>query len=85
MIPLKVIPQGSGLGPFLFNISMNDIFYFMEICDLLKYADDNTLSTIVNTVKLFLDALILNKKKEIELFAKDFMEVNPSKFQFILM
>ncbi len=38
----KGIPQGSGLGPFLLNVFMNDIFYFMEICDLVNYADDNT-------------------------------------------
>ncbi len=31
---------------------MNDIFYFMEICDLLNYANDNTLSVIRNTVNL---------------------------------
>ncbi len=43
---LKDIPQSSGLGPFLFNFCMYDIFYFMEICDLLNYVDDNTLSII---------------------------------------
>ncbi len=33
---LKGILQGSGFGPFLFNVFMNDIFYFMKICDLLN-------------------------------------------------
>ncbi len=36
---------------------MNDIFYFMEISDLLNYADDNTLSVIRNTVNLVISAL----------------------------
>ncbi len=54
---LKGIPQGSRLGSFLFNVFMNNIFYFMEICDLLNYADDNTLSIIRNTVNLVINAL----------------------------
>ncbi len=54
---LKGIPQVSGLGPFLFNIFMIHIFYFMEICDLLNYGDDNTLSIIRNTVNLAISAL----------------------------
>ncbi len=41
----KGIPQGYGLGPFLLNAFMNDIFYFMEICDLVDYADDNRVSS----------------------------------------
>ena len=36
--------NGSIVGPLLFNVFINDIFYFIKNCDLYNYADDNTLS-----------------------------------------
>ncbi len=54
---LKRILKGSCLGHFLFNVFMNDIFYFIEIYDPANYADDNTLDHIANTIETVLSAL----------------------------
>ena len=40
---VKVIPHSSILGPLLFNIFINDLFFFSTECEICYFADDNSL------------------------------------------
>ena len=45
------LPQGSVLGPILFNIFLSDFFLVMKETEFTSYADDNTLCDADNTTE----------------------------------
>ena len=77
------VPQGSILGPILFNVFINDLFYFVNEDDLCNFADDNTLHKIASTLEEVLQALLLDIQVILAWFKDNSLVANPEKFQLL--
>ena len=73
------VPQGSILGPLLFNIYINDIFLFVDTAFLGNYEDDTTLYSIQNNPKSNQAILNYNVTTLQKWFYENYMVLNPGK------
>ena len=82
---LSAVPQGSILGPMLFNIFINDLLLYNKKSELHNFADDNIIFTICNTLTGLLKALKQESESAVSWFKQNEMIVNADKFQVITL
>ena len=82
---LSGVPQGSVLGPLLFNIFINDLFFFVEHSDICNYADDNSLSVADVSIDHIISKLELDIRSLDEWFQNNYMLLNQEKCQFMII
>ena len=81
---LQGVPQGSVLGPMLFNIYINDMFFALNEIDICNFADDTTPYVCDSNLKSVLEKLEHNSELAIAWFEMNYMKLNTDKCHLLI-
>ena len=79
------VPQGSVLGPLIFNIFINDFILFIKDCELCNFADDQTIYAYDSNMDTVIISLEQDLKRCINWLDINGLVVNPDKFQIMFL
>ncbi len=77
------VPQGSVLGPELYNYNSNDLFLFI-LLEIANYADDNSPFTVANSIPQVISNLEMDVKNLLSWIKYNGLKANPDKFHLLL-
>ncbi len=80
----KGVPQGSIMGPILFNLFLYDIVLFIKTSSLTNYANDNTLIDFAKTSQKVISHICKEGEICLDWFSRNGMQANPTKFQLMM-
>ena len=78
------VPQGSILGPLLFNILLADLFFILNDVDIASYADDNTPYVIADDINGVIASLEQTSKALFEWFENNFLKSDADKCHLLV-
>ena len=81
---LTGVPQGSVLGPLLFNIYINDLFWVKEYTDVCNLADDTTFYSSDLELKELIRKLEHDSALALEWFESNYMKLNTDKCHLLI-
>ena len=81
---LQGVPQGSVLGPLLFNIYLNDLFYILKDANICNFADDTTPFVCDLNLKTVMEKLESHSEIAITWFECNYMKLNTDKCHLLV-
>ena len=81
---IQGVPQGSVLGPLLFNIYINDLFFVLNETEICNFADDTTPYACDKSLENVISRLERDSLEAIIWFENNYMKLNTEKCHLLI-